>query len=161
LLATGSGGYVKSYGEFVEYLLRKDPGIVPLQMDFEGKNILLYHLGGRLPLADPAQVMPHICQGVAMPEMWWALSSNQGVEGGTRCAGCGRKEGTTSTSTSRRKERRKNGDRSSPAAVAEGGRNDSGRQRAVEERLLGGMKWLLTSTSTAVPGSEDGAGADY
>ena len=44
------GGLVKSYGDFIEYLLRKSPEIHALQMDFEGKNIMLYFLGDTLIL---------------------------------------------------------------------------------------------------------------
>jgi hypothetical protein len=40
-----NGDYVKRYGELIEYLLNKSPDIHPVQMDFEGKNIMLYYLG--------------------------------------------------------------------------------------------------------------------
>lgn len=36
---------MKRYGELIEYLLNKSPDIHALQMDFEGKNIMLYYLG--------------------------------------------------------------------------------------------------------------------
>lgn len=71
-----NGEYVKSYGELIEYLLNKSQDIHPLQMDFEGKNIMLYYLGGRAPLSDPQQALTHVCKGVATPEMWWELSNS-------------------------------------------------------------------------------------
>jgi hypothetical protein len=74
LVSTGCGGYVRRYGELIEYLLRKDPSIKALEMDFEGKNILLYSLGGLVPLRDPAERVPHICKGPATSEHWWRLS---------------------------------------------------------------------------------------
>jgi hypothetical protein len=40
-----NGDFVKRYGELIEFLLEKSPEIHPLQMDFEGKNIMLYYLG--------------------------------------------------------------------------------------------------------------------
>lgn len=75
------GGLVKSYGDFIEYLLRKSPEIHALQMDFEGKNIMLYFLGDREPLADPCQAKTHVCKGIATPEMWWKLSSSVTKQG--------------------------------------------------------------------------------
>jgi hypothetical protein len=71
-----NGEFVKRYGELIEYLLNKSPEIHPLQMDFEGKNIMLYYLGDRAPLSDPEQPLSHVCKGVASPEMWWELSSS-------------------------------------------------------------------------------------
>lgn len=151
---------MKSYGEFVEYLLRKDPGIIPLQMDFEGKNILLYHMGGREPLGDPALAMPHICKGSAVSEMWWALSSNQedsaSMSTGSRfnehCGCSGRNpEDCVSTRRARRKQKSKSSERSNhPSTVAEN--NRFGDKTPSEDRLVSGMQWLLA----AAPGGEDG-----
>jgi hypothetical protein len=71
-----NGEFVKSYGELIEYLLNKSPDIHALQMDFEGKNIMLYYLGDRDPLSDPEQSLSHVCKGKATPDMWWELSSS-------------------------------------------------------------------------------------
>lgn len=79
---------MRRYGEFIEYLLRKDPNIKAVEMDFEGKNILLYSLGGLQPLRDPAEVVPHICRGPATSEHWWRLSQNdQQIKPRSRCCG--------------------------------------------------------------------------
>lgn len=42
-----SGKKVQSYEDFVAYLLEKDPvGIRAMTLDFDGRNTVLYHLGG-------------------------------------------------------------------------------------------------------------------
>lgn len=80
LVSTGTGGYVRRYGELIEYLLRKDSSIKALEMDFEGKNIMLYSLGNCIPLRDPTEVIPHICKGTAQSEHWWRLSNNENTK---------------------------------------------------------------------------------
>jgi hypothetical protein len=69
-----NGNLVREYAELIEYLLEKDPRINALELDFEGKNILLYFLADRVPLNDPASVIPQISKGIATKEKWWALS---------------------------------------------------------------------------------------
>jgi hypothetical protein len=41
-------------------------GIV--EMDFEGKNLLIFSLGSRIPLSDPYEPVQHITKGRAMTE---------------------------------------------------------------------------------------------
>jgi hypothetical protein len=80
---------VRRYGELIEYLLHKDPSIHAIQMDFEGKNILLYSLGKVvLPQSEPAEVVPHICKGPAEAQHWWRLSNNEQQIKGKRCNCC-------------------------------------------------------------------------
>lgn len=99
---TAAGTPVRKYGELVEYLLGKlsvcvlcsDPaasststdtsscdyippslaqfGIV--EMDFEGKNLLIFYTAGRPLLADPYAVQAHVSRGPAQLKHWWALS---------------------------------------------------------------------------------------
>ncbi len=74
-----NGNPVTSYGELIEYLMAKSPHIRAVEMDFEGKNIMLYYLGERenhtagIPLDS---YHPQIVRGVVVPDMWWALSTN-------------------------------------------------------------------------------------
>jgi len=65
---------VRVYGELIEYLMEKDPGIRALSMDFDGKNVLLYHLGQESPINDPELPATNICSSVATPDVWWRLS---------------------------------------------------------------------------------------
>jgi hypothetical protein len=71
-----TGAEVKDYGDLVEYLLAKSSAISCVEMDFEGKNILLYYMGGRTPLTSPTGRKPHICRGVATQDLWRSLSTN-------------------------------------------------------------------------------------
>jgi hypothetical protein len=68
---------VRVYGELIEYLLEKHPAIRSLEMDFDGKNVLLYFLGGVDPLANPEESIPNICKGEASASVWWQLSKQQ------------------------------------------------------------------------------------
>lgn len=84
-----NGQQVKKYAELIEFLMAKDPSIRALEMDFEGKNILLYYLGGDqhmlkdenlkygVPLRDPSERKDLMCRGEAGPEQWWGLSSTK------------------------------------------------------------------------------------
>ncbi len=69
---TSEGQPVKKYSELIEYLMAKDPGIKALQLDFEGKNILLYHLADLSDsiLRDPAMIKHLVCKGPATREIW-------------------------------------------------------------------------------------------
>jgi hypothetical protein len=87
-----NGDPVKKYGELIEYLMAKHEDIKALEMDFEGKNVLLYYLGdGReridangepfqIPRRDPGLKKDLMCRGKATKETWWNLSSSS-----TRC----------------------------------------------------------------------------
>ncbi len=44
-----NGSLVRTYEELIAYLLSKDSAIKSLEMNFEGKNILLYHMGELSP----------------------------------------------------------------------------------------------------------------
>ena len=55
----GSGRPVSDYADLVEYLLSKSPAVRAVELDFEGKNVLLYHLGQCTPLCDPGSVRSH------------------------------------------------------------------------------------------------------
>jgi len=70
------GRHVKVYGDLIEYILEMDSEISALEMDFEGKNVMLYYLGAAAPLADPMEPIAHISRGVATAETWWRLSKN-------------------------------------------------------------------------------------
>jgi len=70
------GHLVRSYGEFIEYLLAKDPRIGAVEMDFDGKNVMLYFLADVAPLTPPGAVAAHICRGPATPASWWKLSTS-------------------------------------------------------------------------------------
>jgi hypothetical protein len=48
-----SGRVVSDYADLVEYLLSKNDSIRALELDFEGKNVLLYYLAETLPLRQP------------------------------------------------------------------------------------------------------------
>lgn len=48
-----TGDAVREYGDFIEYLLGKSAEVRVVEMDFEGKNILLYYLGACVPLSPP------------------------------------------------------------------------------------------------------------
>jgi hypothetical protein len=39
------GGYVKTYAELIEHLLSKSSDIIPIELDFEGKNVMLFYPG--------------------------------------------------------------------------------------------------------------------
>lgn len=70
--------------------MSKNSDIHALEMDFEGKNVLLYHLGDptklslsgkgefNLPLREPSLCKDLMCRGAATPETWWNLSSSEG-----------------------------------------------------------------------------------
>jgi hypothetical protein len=61
--------HVSRFEDFIEYLMMKDAGkIHAIRLDFDGKNIMLFHLGGRQPLADPFEVVPHRSLGRYVPE---------------------------------------------------------------------------------------------
>ena len=96
-----NGQPVRKYGELIEYLLAKDKGIKALEMDFEGKNVLLYHLGNstinstcgiqnyellqQLPLRDPGLKKDLMCRGEAVPAVWWKLSSSSAAGRSCQC----------------------------------------------------------------------------
>jgi hypothetical protein len=48
-----SGKQVTTYDDLILYLMEKDEGIGKVVLDFEGRNVLLFHLGGITPLIDP------------------------------------------------------------------------------------------------------------
>jgi hypothetical protein len=97
-----NGEPVKKYAELIEYLMSKDKDIKALEMDFEGKNILLYHLGVEphlravhqqeyiIPLRDPSITRDLMCRGPATPEMWWGLSAK--IPKHRRCKDCEEEE---------------------------------------------------------------------
>jgi hypothetical protein len=81
---------VKKYGELVEYLLDTLSQCLPcsdaagqnvyprfgvVEMDFEGKNLLVYYLGDRTPLSDPFKPELHVVRGQAQARHWEALSN--------------------------------------------------------------------------------------
>ena len=83
------GTPVRKYGDLIEYLLSKLSycmncqqikgdltystfGIV--EMDFDGKNLLIYYLADQQPLSDPYGVIEHIARGPAKSEHWWKLT---------------------------------------------------------------------------------------
>lgn len=68
---------VRVYGELVEYLLEKHPAIRALEMDFDGKNVLLYYLAGIDPLVNPEEPIENISKGAATAAIWWRLSKQQ------------------------------------------------------------------------------------
>lgn len=47
-----------------------------VEMDFEGKNLLIFYTAGRPLLSDPYAAQTHISRGPARAEQWWALSDN-------------------------------------------------------------------------------------
>ena len=72
---------VKLYGEFIEYLLDIDrERIKAVELDFDGKNVLLYSLGPCVALVDPATEQHHVVKGAANgKEHWWKMSENKKV----------------------------------------------------------------------------------
>ena len=58
-----NGLQVRLYGDLIEYLLDKHEDIHALEMDFEGKNVMLYYLAGQIPLNDPNEVIAHLSKG--------------------------------------------------------------------------------------------------
>ena len=85
-----NGEPVRKYGELIEYLMSKDANIHAIEMDFEGKNVLLYHLGYitrssqdcststmmTVPLRDLELKVDLLCRGRGPtgPDHWWNLS---------------------------------------------------------------------------------------
>jgi hypothetical protein len=73
------GSPVKSYSQLIEYLMNKHERIRAVELDFDGRNILLYYLPlslesvGELPLVDPALPVAKIVRGVATAEIWRAI----------------------------------------------------------------------------------------
>jgi hypothetical protein len=54
---------VRTYEDLVEHLMSLHPDIRALEMDFEGKNVLLYWLADRVPLGDPVEPTPLMVKG--------------------------------------------------------------------------------------------------
>ena len=71
-----TGGPVKEFGHFIEYLMSLDieKKIAAAQLDFDGKNILLYYLADRVPEMDPTMAEVHVCRGSADSAVWWSIS---------------------------------------------------------------------------------------
>lgn len=71
-----TGGPVKEFGHFIEYLVSLDPEgkIAAVQLDFDGKNIMLYYLADRVPETDPELSEVHVCRGTANSDVWWSIS---------------------------------------------------------------------------------------
>lgn len=97
-----TGHEVSDYGSFIEYLMHKSSQIEALELDFEGKNVLLYFLAGRPVLSAPETQRHHIVKGVASAEHWRALSLNTKDCGASTAVSCktlrskdARKERTT------------------------------------------------------------------
>jgi hypothetical protein len=64
------GSAVKTYEEFISYLCRKNEKIEAVEMDFGGRNILLYYLADIRPLSNPEEAIPRIVRGPAkLPEV--------------------------------------------------------------------------------------------
>lgn len=84
------GSPITSYGDFIEYLMAKSPLIHAVEMDFEGKNVLLYYCGDVVPMCDrpdtskeypqPSAYQPQIVRRIATPEVWWKLSNPKKYE---------------------------------------------------------------------------------
>jgi hypothetical protein len=51
-----------------------------IEMDFEGKNVMIYYLGDRTPLQDVYTPVPHMVRGPAGPQHWWKLSDCNSVK---------------------------------------------------------------------------------
>ncbi len=47
-------------------------GIV--EMDFEGKNLMIFYLADRKSHVDPYEPQPHVTRGPATSKHWWALT---------------------------------------------------------------------------------------
>ena len=45
-----------------------------VEMDFEGKNLLIYYLGDHQPLTNPSTAIEHIVRGPAQSQHWWKLT---------------------------------------------------------------------------------------
>jgi hypothetical protein len=54
---------IRSYDEFISYLMSLHSEIKGVELDFDGKNILLYYLGDVTPLNDPTIAIPMITRG--------------------------------------------------------------------------------------------------
>eukprot|EP01038_Epipyxis_sp_PR26KG_P009435 gene9435-12714_t len=68
---TSDGMSVKVYKDFIDYLIAKSDSIKAVQMDFEGRNILLYSIPSYVPIGiQPDTIMPLICKGIANYENW-------------------------------------------------------------------------------------------
>jgi hypothetical protein len=69
------GKRIKKYSDFIEYLLSKHSEIKILQLDFEGRNILLYFLAEFQPLKSVEELllMPKICKNIVVDK--FVLSS--------------------------------------------------------------------------------------
>lgn len=77
-----NGDLVRKYGDLIEYLMAKDANIMAIEMDFEGKNVLLYHLGAdhggfTVPLRDPVLPRDLMCRGEATSSLWRAKSNTK------------------------------------------------------------------------------------
>ena len=85
---------MRQYGDFIEYLMAKGEGgiIRAVEMDFEGKNVMLYYLGdgggvggGVTPKSVPEAFRRHVVRGPATAATWWALSGNNADNGRCCC----------------------------------------------------------------------------
>lgn len=54
---------IRTYNEFITYLMSLHSDIKGVELDFDGKNILLYFLGDITPLNDPTVAIPMIARG--------------------------------------------------------------------------------------------------
>ncbi len=62
---------MRSYAQLVEYLLAKHADIRAVELDFDGRNILLYYLPQDVTaLVDPAEPLQKITRGVATAAIW-------------------------------------------------------------------------------------------
>ena len=70
-----------SYADLVQYLLSLSPLVHATQLDFEGKNVLVYYLPESLqPLRDPDTKEALICKGSDnIMDHVYALSTNQTI----------------------------------------------------------------------------------
>ena len=73
------GRSVKSYSDLIEYLLTKSPHIHAVQLDFDGRNVLLHYAPPPTVGADeatvrflvsPAEPEMKVVRGVATKELW-------------------------------------------------------------------------------------------
>ncbi len=67
---TSSGTHVRTYPELIEYLLTKSNQIHAVELDFDGRNVLLYSLGNVIQKADPIENEPKVTRGLATTEIW-------------------------------------------------------------------------------------------
>jgi len=78
---SASGELVTSYSDLVQYLLSLSPNVHATQLDFEGKNVLVYFLPDSIqPLRDPNTKEPLICKGNDnIMQHVYSLSKNQTI----------------------------------------------------------------------------------